>query len=95
MGLLNVDVVGLQMLAAHCQSWAAEISGPSAPESTGMSCQATSTAVSAVHADVAAAAQVMAAHLQSIATYLTAASDKYIADDNTSAAYLRNQIAEV
>jgi hypothetical protein len=88
MGLLEVDTIGLRMLAAHCQSWAAEIDTTNQPASAGLSCQATSAAVSAVHANVGVAAQLFAGRMESAAAKLTAASVNYADDDEDSAAQL-------
>jgi Excreted virulence factor EspC, type VII ESX diderm len=95
MGLLEVDTVGLRMLAAHCQSWAAEVGAQSVPASTGLSCQPTAAAVSAVHADVGIVAESMAGALQSTATKLTAASVNYSDTDEESATQLRELTTEV
>ena len=95
MGLLGVDTIGLRMLAAHCQSWAAEIETTNKPESAGLSCQATSAAVAAVHADVVAAAQSLAGRMQSTAAKLNAASVEYAVNDEESAARLGAATIEV
>jgi hypothetical protein len=88
MGLLGVDTIGLRMLAAHCQSWAAEIETTNQPGSARLSCQATSAAVAAVHASVGAAAQSLAGRMSSTAAKLTAASVQYAVNDEDSAAQL-------
>ena len=95
MGLLGVDTIGLRMLAAHCQSWAAEIEATNQPGSAGLSCQATSTAVAAVHADVVAAAQSLAGRMQSTAAKLNAASAQYTLNDEDSAAQLNAATIEL
>jgi hypothetical protein len=88
MGLLGVDTIGLRMLAAHCQSWAAEIEATDRPGSAGLSCQATSAAVAAVHGSVGAAAQSLADRVESTAEKLNAASVRYAVNDEDSAAQL-------
>ena len=95
MGLLGVDTIGLRMLAAHCQSWAAEIETTNQPGSAGLSYQATSAAVTAVHANVGAAAQSLASRMQSTAEKLTAASVQYSVNDEDSAAHLSAASIEV
>jgi len=95
MGLLGVDTIGLRMLAAHCQSWATEIEITIQPGSGGLSCQATSAAVAAVHADVVAAAQSLASRMQSTAAKLNAASIQYAVNDEESAAQLSAATIEV
>jgi excreted virulence factor EspC (type VII ESX diderm) len=88
MGLLGVDTIGLRMLAAHCQSWAAEIEATDQPGSAGLSCQATSATVAAVHGSVGAAAQSLAGRMESTAEKLNAASVQYAVKDEDSAAQL-------
>jgi hypothetical protein len=88
MGLLEVDTIGLRMLAAHCQSWAAEAETTNRPGSAGLSCQATSAAVAAVHDGIGATAQSLAARMQSTAAKLNAASADYAVNDEASVARL-------
>jgi Excreted virulence factor EspC, type VII ESX diderm len=95
MGLLEVDTIGLRMLAAHCQSWAAEIETTNQPESAGLSCQATSAAVAAVQAGVGAAAQSFVSRMQSTADTLNRASADYGSNDDCAAARLTAQGVEV
>lgn len=95
MGLLGVDTIGLRMLAAHCESWAAEIETTNQPGCAGLSCQATSAAVAAVHAGVGAAAESLAGRMQSTAAKLTAASVQYSVNDEDSAAHLSAASIEV
>jgi hypothetical protein len=89
---LVVDTVGLRMLAAHCQSWAAEVGTASVPEpdSLEMSCQATSAAVSAVHASLGRTREALAGRMQSTAANLIAAAFDYSDTDELSAAQLRD-----
>jgi hypothetical protein len=95
MGLLGVDTVGLAMLAAHCESWAAEVGATDQPGSAGLSCQATSAAVAAVNGSVGAAAQSLAGRMQSTAATLTTASVQYAVNDEDSAAQLSAVSIEV
>ena len=95
MCLLEVDTVGLQMLAAHCQAWAAEVRTGSTTASGGMSCQATAAAVSVVDAGVNTAAEILAGQLQSTAARLTAASGSYSINDEESAGELHDLITEL
>ena len=90
MGLLEVDTVGLRMLAAHCQSWAVEVGTTSVPDFVGLSCQATSAAVSAVHAEASMAGEALASRMLSTAAKLTAASDDYSVRDESSWAGIRD-----
>jgi hypothetical protein len=85
MGLLEVDAIGLRMLAAHCESWAVDVEVTNQPASAVPSCQATSAAVAAVHADVGAVAQSLAHRMQSTAAKLSAASVAYAVNDVDSA----------
>jgi hypothetical protein len=90
MCVLGVDTVGLRMLAAHCRSWAAELGMASAPDSSGMPCQATSAAVSAVHAGVGTAGRALASRMESAAANLIAAGVDYFGTDQRSAAHIHN-----
>ncbi len=89
MVVLEVDTIGLRMLAAHCQSWAAEVGTASPPDSPETSCQATYAAVSAVHAAVGTAGEALASRMQSTAANLIAASVDYFGTDELSGAELR------
>lgn len=90
MGALEVDTIGLRMLAAHCQSWAAEVEPVSPQETLGLSWQATSAAVSAVHANVSTAGRVLASRMESSAARLVAAAVDYYGADDHSAAQIHN-----
>jgi hypothetical protein len=89
MDLLDVDTVGLEMLAAHCRSWAAEVLTAIPPAQMGQSCQATERAVRTVHADAATAAQSLAGRMQSTAAKLTAGAAQFAVSDQHAAVRLR------
>jgi hypothetical protein len=84
MDLLDVDTVGLEMLAAHCRSWAAEVLTAIPPAQMGQSCQATERAVRTVHADAATAAQSLAGRMQSTAAKLTAGGHFAVSDQHAA-----------
>ena len=92
---MEVDTIGLRMLAAHCESWADEVGATSQPGSAGLSCQATTAAVAAVHIGVGAAAQSLASRMQSTAAKLNVASAQYEVGDEDSAARLSAPSIEV
>jgi hypothetical protein len=74
MASIQVDVAGMDALAVHCQSLAAEVGGVSASSSSMPSGQATAAAVQAVHADVATAGTAMVARQESTSAKLAAAA---------------------
>ncbi len=84
MGLLDVDPTGLQLLAARCESWAAEVATV-APPVVATSSQASAAAVNLIHADATAAGVDLGGCLQSVAAKLSAASVRYVHSDETSA----------
>jgi hypothetical protein len=95
MGSVEVDTIGLRMLAAHCDSWAAEVEASIQPGAVGLPCQATTAAVAAVHAGVGAAVQSLASRMQSTAAKLNAAGADYEGSDEDSAARLSAHSIEV
>src|SRR5689334_3164634 len=86
MALLQVDVAGLRVLAARCQSLAGEMSAdgtatlPAPP--TG---QATASAVAAVHASVAVAGAAMTTRLSTTSTRLITAASTFSDQEARSA----------
>jgi Excreted virulence factor EspC, type VII ESX diderm len=95
-GLLQVDPIGLRMLAADCQSWAAQVAVSGTSGISGASsCQATAAAVMAGHADVTAAGQALAGRMYATAAKLVASSDTYKGQDDSNAARLNAVAASV
>ncbi len=88
-GLLEVDSVGLRILAARCSSWGAELGSGSAPGQVVISGQATAAAVAAGHAGVAIAGKAMAARMKETAAKLSTAGGAYVVTDMQSANTLR------
>jgi hypothetical protein len=88
MGLLKVDTVGQRMLAAHCEAWAVEVATTKQPMSAGSAWQATSTAVTILHASVDAVAERLSDQMHSTAAQLTATSAAYEATDDDEAVRL-------
>lgn len=89
MGLLEVDIEGLPVLAARCDSLAAEI-GPAstAPVGAHIAGQATALAVAQLHADVGVAAAALVARLQSTAAALATGGNAFAAQEQDSSAAL-------
>jgi len=95
MSSLEVDAVGLHMLAAHCQAWAAEVRTAHAPQSCEMSFQATAFAVDAIDTGADSAGDALARRLTSTAAELTAASVSYSSNDKESAVPIHAASAEI
>jgi hypothetical protein len=87
MAPVQVDVAGMDALAARCQALAAEVGGVSGSPPLSMpSGQATAAAVQAVHADVAAAGTAMGARLETTSAKLAAAAGSFATRESKSAA---------
>ena len=95
MSSLEVDAIGLRMLAAHCQAWAAEVRIAIPLEPSGSTFQATAVAVDVVHAGVDSAGEALAGRLTSTAVMLTAASGNYSNSDEESAEQLHGVSREI
>jgi hypothetical protein len=94
MGMLSVDTVGLRMLAAHCESWAGEVSATRQPLSAGPTWQATSSAVTVLEASADTAARRTADQLRSTAATLTVTSTAYDVTDEDEAALLAAPVTQ-
>jgi hypothetical protein len=84
-GLLRVDANGLGVLASKCESLAGELNGIVAPGGVGPTCQATSAAVNAVHADIGSTSAALVARMQATVAKLSAAGTAYGSQDGSSA----------
>jgi hypothetical protein len=83
-GWIEVDALGLAMLADHCEQHGARIAATEVPSVVGGGFEPSVAAVNAAHADVAAAGSWLAARMQATATAASAAAVEYV-DTETSA----------
>lgn len=88
MGLIRVDVKGLTALAANCMEQAGAVAGASVPPPLGGCFQATSAAIAAAHADVAAAGTQLMLRMQATAAEAEAAAQGYAGTEADSAVAL-------
>src|SRR5271163_2156987 len=87
--VLRVDNAGVRVMADRWQVLAGDLSVGGEPgEGLGLSCQPSALAVTAGHADVAAAAAVLAARLLAGAARVAVADSRYAANEADSAAAL-------
>lgn len=84
MSLLAAEPVGLQRLAADCESWSAEVAVTSAPAILARSVQATAAAVTVIHAQLCSTGNMLSAQMRRTATALTDAACGYTAQDDDS-----------
>jgi uncharacterized protein YukE len=89
MALLDVTTSGLTSLAAHHRSCAADIADLHTSDAPGSAYQATTAAVRAVYAGVAADAVTLTTRLRNTADKLEAAADAYSDNDAASASRIR------
>jgi hypothetical protein len=88
MALLQVDVDGLNFLAARCLMLAGEICAANPASSSVPSGQATAAAVQAVHASTEAANAEMTARLETTSSKLDRAANAFAIQEATSAGNL-------
>jgi len=86
---LQVSEDGLRVEAGWCKSLAASLAGNDAPTAAGSSVLASSAAVNAAHAGLAAASVRCAFRVQTTATKLVQASAGYGDNETSSAAQFR------
>jgi hypothetical protein len=87
-GLIRADVKGLLALAASCEEHASAVGGTSGPPPAGNPFQATSAAVAAAHANVAAAGTQLMQRMKSTAAAVTSAAQGYAETEAGSAGAL-------
>ena len=92
--MVRTNPDGLVWLAGQCRGWADELTGPVAP-AVGASLQASVAAVRAVHAEVAAAGDALAARMHTTAGKLTAVAIGYRDQDACAATDLSSVGAAV
>lgn len=85
MGEVRVEAEGLLSLGQRCQGLAGELAGSTAPAITGLTCQATVTAVQAVNAEVRSASGAMATRMTATGTKLSEGATRYVSQDELSA----------
>ena len=83
-GLLRVDYLGLQILAATCENMASDVTASCAPACAASSYQATSAAVGTVHGGVATTGGLLAQRMRSTAMDLRDASSHYATTERYS-----------
>jgi len=88
---LRVNTAGLQTVATRWGASVDELSETASPAGLGLSCQASTAAVNAAHADIAAFTAALAARVSTRTTHVAEAGAGYIANETSSA----NQLAAV
>jgi hypothetical protein len=88
MSSIEVDVLGLSILAGHCESQAARLASSATPSVANGGFQPSAAAVQAAHAEVEAASARLTARMQSTAAAASTAAVDYLAMDAESAASL-------
>jgi len=92
--MVRTNPDALEWLAGRCGGWADELAGPGAP-AVGASLQASAAAVRAVHAEVAAAGDALAARMHSTAAKLATVAGGYRDQDACAATDLSSVGAAV
>lgn len=81
MQVVRVDTAGLQAMAARWTASADELQASTVPPCAGLSCQASSAAVNVAHADVMAFKVALAGRVQTHATRVTEADNRYMSNE--------------
>lgn len=92
--MVRTNPDGLVWLAGQCSGWADELTRPVAP-GVGASLQASVAAVRAMHTEVAAAGDALAARMHTTATKLATVADGYRDQDACAATDLSSVGAAV
>ncbi len=86
MGSLKVNAACLETLAELCRSWSEEAGSTITPVTPGISVQASSAAVVAVHANAARTAAMLGARMQENAAHLSAAGAAFADNEQAGVA---------
>ncbi|OBH21065.1 hypothetical protein [Mycobacterium sp. E3247] len=85
MQVVRVDTAALQAMATRWAASAGELQASTAPTVSGLSCQASASAVNVAHADVTAFTAALANRVHAQATRVTEAGGCYVLNEADSA----------
>jgi hypothetical protein len=84
-GVISVDIDGLQALANECEQLSEELAVSHHPQASGPAFQPTTAATKAVNASISAAVERLASRMSGTAAKLAQTATEYTARDTSSA----------